>query len=83
MKVAQHLNNLELVIASASAPETAVCPHCGGVVIRRQRKRMNGAGCAYFWRHRDNRNRTCNGRSRPIHTYWTLAFLSQSHKTEP
>jgi hypothetical protein len=27
---------------------------------------MNNGGYAYFWRHQDNRNRTCNGRNRPI-----------------
>ena len=67
MKVAQHPHNQEPIIASDSAPETAVCPYCGGVVVLRRRKRMNNAGCAYFWRHRDNRDRECNGRSRPIH----------------
>lgn len=67
MKVAQHPQNQQLIKACDTAPETAVCPHCRGVVVLRRRKRMNQAGCTYFWRHRDNRDRACNGRSRPLH----------------
>lgn len=66
MKVAQHPNTQQPVMASDTAPDKAICPHCGGVVVLRQRKRMNDGGCAYFWRHQDNRNRSCNGRSHPI-----------------
>ncbi|HRQ42627.1 MAG TPA: hypothetical protein PLD25_32340 [Chloroflexota bacterium] len=82
MKVAQYPNTQQPVTASPSAPDKAICPHCGGVVVPsallrtglRQRRRMNDGGCAYFWRHQDNRNRAlrlrsaqaCNGRSHGI-----------------
>ena len=65
MKTAQHPDNQQPITASDAAPEQAVCPSCGGVVILRRRKRMNGT-CVYYWRHRDNRNRHCKGRSRPV-----------------
>jgi len=52
------------VVASAEAPQEAICPACGGVVILRQRKLMNQGGYAYYWRHRDNRNRECAKRHR-------------------
>lgn len=66
MKVAltSHDETQQMVTASETAPVKAVCPYCHGAVILRRRKRMNG-GCAYFWRHQDNHNRVCNGRSRP------------------
>jgi len=66
MKVAQEYNRQRPVTASASAPNTAICPNCGGVVVLRRRKRMNNGGYAFFWRHQNNRNRSCHYRSRPI-----------------
>lgn len=66
MKIAQHPDNQQPLPASTTAPTKAVCPFCGGVVKLRRRKCMDG-GTVYFWRHRDNRNRACNGRSRPVH----------------
>lgn len=51
--------------AAADAPTQAVCPDCGGVVMRRCRRSMDGK-MTYFWRHRDNRDRRCRGRKRPF-----------------
>ena len=65
MKIAYHLDNQQPISACAAAPQRAVCPHCGGIVMLRQRQRMDGERI-YFWRHLDNRNRVCNGRSRPV-----------------
>jgi hypothetical protein len=48
-----------------TAPDKAICPHCGGMVVLRKRKCMSGE-CVYFWRHQDNQNRACNGRSHTI-----------------
>jgi len=66
MKVAQHPDSQRPVTASDTAPDKAICPHCGGAVILRQRKRMNDGGYTYFWRHQDIRNRARNGRSYPF-----------------
>jgi len=63
MKIAQHPDNQQAVTACEDAPKFAICPYCGGTVILRQRKRMNGE-IVYFWRHQDNLQRNCNGRSR-------------------
>lgn len=63
MKTAKTSKGTE-VLASEKAPQEAVCPYCKGVVILRRRKLMNNNGYAYFWRHRDNQNLDCPGRSR-------------------
>ena len=63
MKVAQTENG-EQVEASESAPQEAICPFCGGLVILRGRRLMGNNNKAYFWRHRDNKNMNCRGRSR-------------------
>ncbi|MFN2161052.1 MAG: hypothetical protein ACK2UN_03165 [Candidatus Promineifilaceae bacterium] len=63
MKTAQAQDGTE-VIASNEAPIEAICPYCKGIVILRKRKLMNNGGYVYFWRHRDNKNRNCPGRSR-------------------
>jgi hypothetical protein len=65
MKVAHHPETKEPLTAAADVPQQAVCPYCQGIVLLRSRKQMSGA-CTYYWRHQDNRNRTCNGRSRPL-----------------
>ena len=52
------------VTASNNAPKEAICPYCGGVVTLRSRKLMGNQGRSYYWRHRDNENRNCPGRSR-------------------
>lgn len=65
MKIAQCPYSRLPLPASTTAPDKAVCPDCGGVVTLRQRKCMDGS-TVYFWRHQDNRNRACNGRSRPV-----------------
>ncbi|HUM68108.1 MAG TPA: hypothetical protein PLK31_04595 [Chloroflexota bacterium] len=52
MKVAQHPDSQRPVTASDTAPDKAICPHCGGVVVPsallrtglRRRKRMNDGG---------------------------------------
>jgi hypothetical protein len=63
MKTAQAQDGHE-IIASGEAPKEAICPYCNGVVILRKRTLMNNGGYAYFWRHRDNKNRNCRARSR-------------------
>jgi hypothetical protein len=43
------------VRAEAGAPGQALCPHCGGRMILRCRRRSSRPGdVTYFWRHRDN-----------------------------
>jgi hypothetical protein len=49
--------------ARAGQPEQAICPHCGGVVVLRRRRRGRPqSGFTYFWRHRDHENSTCSAR---------------------
>lgn len=55
------------LVASASAPEKAKCPFCGGLVILRHRRLMNNSGTTYYWKHRGNLNRNCTARVRPAH----------------
>ncbi len=50
--------------ASADAPEEAICPHCGGVVLLRGRRVMGTDKKSYFWRHTPGANPDCPGRSR-------------------
>ena len=50
--------------ASAKAPSAARCQFCGGPVLLRRRKLMNNGGYVFFWRHSDNQNLNCPGRSR-------------------
>ncbi|MDX1417216.1 MAG: hypothetical protein R3293_23620 [Candidatus Promineifilaceae bacterium] len=54
----------ERVEASEEAPQEAICMYCGGVVILRGRRRMGTSKKSYFWRHLDNKNMNCRGRSR-------------------
>jgi hypothetical protein len=42
------------IAASPSAPGTAVCPNCGGVVMLRVRRLMANSGNSYYWRHLDD-----------------------------
>lgn len=63
MKVAQTEDG-EQVEASESAPKKAICLYCGGIVILRGRKIMGQDDKSYFWRHQDNKNMNCRGRSR-------------------
>jgi hypothetical protein len=53
------------IVASDTAPATARCPRCGGVVKLRSRRRMGG-DASYFWRHGDNQNLKCPRRLRPV-----------------
>jgi hypothetical protein len=50
MKTAVSSCGLSLA-ASISAPATATCPKCGGVVILKARKLMANGGNTYYWRH--------------------------------
>jgi hypothetical protein len=61
-----HLPDGTAVTATAVAPDTAVCPHCGADVVLRHRRRMDGS-VVHFWRHTAGR-RNCPGRTRP-HIY--------------
>jgi hypothetical protein len=63
MKTAKSTDGIE-IIASNKAPQEAICPYCEGIVTLRKRKLMNNGGYVYYWRHRDNQNRSCHGRSR-------------------
>ena len=63
MKIAQTKDG-EQVEASETAPREAICSFCGGLVILRGRRLMGNDGMAYFWRHMDNKNMNCRGRSR-------------------
>jgi len=58
VKIAK-LQNGELVTASKSAPDQAICPVCGGVVVLRKRKKMGGSELTFFWRHKDGKNVDC------------------------
>ena len=49
--------------ASPDAPDQAICPHCGGVVLLRGRKVMGGNQKSYYWRHTNNSDPDCPGRS--------------------
>ncbi len=66
MKTARLPDSHLPVPAAPTAPPCAICPHCGGVVVLRRRKGMNDGPVTYFWRHQDNRNRSCNGRNHPL-----------------
>lgn len=51
------------IVAQAGLPDRAVCPHCGGVVILRQRRRSQPRGdVVYFWRHLNRDNTSCPAR---------------------
>ena len=63
MKIARTTEGKE-IIATAGAPERAVCPYCGGVLVLRGRRTMNKGEYAYYWRHLNNNNRHCSGRKR-------------------
>ena len=61
MKTAK-LQNGEQVTASKSAPDQAICPICGGIVILRKRKKMGSSEFTYYWRHMDGKNTDCRAR---------------------
>jgi hypothetical protein len=54
------------ITASKTAPDKAICPYCDGIVTLRSRRTMNGGEKAYYWRHCNNQNRNCSGRTRVI-----------------
>lgn len=47
-------SNGAIVAASQVAPQRAICPKCGGIVILRGRKLMANSGYSYYWRHLDS-----------------------------
>jgi len=55
----------EPVLAGPDAPESALCPYCGGPLRLRQRRTMDNH-LTYFWRHQDNHHLHCQKRSTPI-----------------
>ena len=57
MKTAVTSNGKPLV-AAVGAPQSVICPKCGGVVILRVRRLMANGGDSYYWRHFDIRH-TC------------------------
>ena len=63
MKIAKTSDG-EKIEAAKDSPPKAICPYCGGEVILRGRKLMGSKEKSYFWRHLDNKNRKCPGRSR-------------------
>jgi hypothetical protein len=65
MKIALHPETQASITAFEEAPDQALCPHCEGNVLLRSRKRMSG-NRTYYWRHQDNHNRACDGRSRSV-----------------
>jgi hypothetical protein len=52
----------EPIEAEGATEDRAVCPYCGGEVALRRRRLMGGRWVAY-WRHPDNGNLSCPGRS--------------------
>ena len=64
MKVALSADG-DPIEASADAPEQAICPHCGGVLLLRGRKVMGGSK-SYYWRHAPGGDPDCPGRSRVL-----------------
>ncbi|MCB8940822.1 MAG: hypothetical protein H6654_01315 [Ardenticatenaceae bacterium] len=64
MKVAQ-LPDGTAVEASENAPQQAICPHCGTVLLLRQRRTMNKSVIAFYWRHASNQSLNCKARKRP------------------
>jgi hypothetical protein len=65
MKTAQTVDG-KTIIASKTAPKEAVCPYCGGILVLRSRRTMNGEKASYYWRHQNNKNPNCSGRARPV-----------------
>ncbi|MCA9875836.1 MAG: hypothetical protein H6659_18805 [Ardenticatenaceae bacterium] len=65
MKTAKTTEGKEIV-AAPDAPEEALCPYCGGIVVLRRRRTMNKGEVAYYYRHRSNHNTQCSARRRPI-----------------
>lgn len=64
----------QFIVASADAPRQAICPFCNGAVVLRHRSRMNNGGTSYYWRHLNNRNRSCKARSNLIQYVPNRAF---------
>lgn len=54
----------ERVVAGPDAPESGVCPKCGGKVQKRQVRRMDRT-ITYFYRHCRGEGKECPRRYRP------------------
>ena len=52
------------VMAGVDSPDAAQCRSCGGQVVKRKRRRMDGA-ITYFYRHKDSVGASCRLRYRP------------------
>lgn len=52
----------EPIDADSADEDRAICPCCGGMVVLRRRRVMGNQHVAY-WRHRDNCDLSCPGRS--------------------
>jgi hypothetical protein len=71
-----------VLIASHDTPPQAICPHCGGTVHLRRRRRMNNDGTSFFWRHLNNSNRDCRARAHLIqYTPLKITSLSNNKST--
>jgi len=57
-------HNGKLIFASATSPDVATCPACGGEV--RERKRKVGKDVTWFYRHRQGSDTDCPRRYRPV-----------------
>jgi hypothetical protein len=66
--------NGKLVVAAPDAPETGICPSCGGEVRRRHITRMDGT-VTYFYRHVPGEGKGCPQRYHP-----TRAALARKKK---
>jgi len=54
-----------LIEADKAVEDRAVCAYCGDLVALRRRRLMGGGWVAY-WRHPNNSNLSCPGRSRRV-----------------
>jgi hypothetical protein len=50
--------------AFAHIPKRVVCPFCGGLILLRYKRTIEGKR-AYYWRHISPRGRTCGPRNQP------------------
>ncbi|MCP4543890.1 MAG: hypothetical protein GY832_42795 [Chloroflexi bacterium] len=58
--------NNQLIQAGPDSPEQAQCPTCGGAVVRRKRRRMDG-DYSWFYRHAQGKEKSdCPRRYNPV-----------------
>jgi hypothetical protein len=53
-----------IIVAGPDTPDVARCPACGGVVVKRQRRRMDG-GITFYYRHKRGVGQDCPQRYQP------------------